>query len=639
MNIRGLLVICIAVFCTNWTVIAQDLVELYKNKYPGHHEVTLSNKHTYHIKLEKNKLKITQDNRFESLILTEIGRKNISESFSFSDLVPVKSFDGYTIANVNGKERKIPLKTFSDKSSSESFVFYDDVKERKITFSNIDIGSRKIYSYQSEFLDPFLLHRHIFADYKPINQSTFEIISDKNIEIGYKIFNDPDNKIKFEKNERKGQVIYTWTMADITPFKLENNHPGILHSAPHIVAYVKGYETDNTSNKVLGDIDLLYNYYFDFVKNLNLKPDPNVEALADEITKNETQPEEKLKAIYQWVQQNIKYVAFENAYEGFIPREAKTVYERKFGDCKDMSSLITALAKAAGIENVNIAWVGTRRIPYGYAELATPAVDDHMIVVYEKDGKPYFLDATDRELPFGLPSIFIQGKEALVQKGNQFSVVKIPVVAPKVNLQKEVVQLHFENAKCNGSGTAEFNGLLRSYIQNEIGDAKNRNRQDKIRGLLLKGNNKFVLKNFEEIQPTDKNLPYQISYEFALDNYLVTTGNQVFLNPILDKSLERVQIEKGRESLFVFEFLIHQEFEYQWHLPQNAKVAHLPTPFKLDNDVMYVNIDYKQKNGIIVVNFELFVKKLNIKPSEFDLWNASIKTLRSAFAENIVLKF
>lgn len=639
MNQRGLLIICLVIFCTNWTVRAQDLVELYKNKYPGHHEVALSNKHTYHIKLEKNKLKILQDNRFESLILTEIGRKNISESFSFSELVPVKSFDGYTIANVNGKERKIPLKTFSDKSSRESFVFYDDVKERKITFSNIDIGSRKIYSYQSEFLDPFLLHRHIFADYKPIEQSTFEIISDKNVEIGYKIFNDPTNKISFEKNERKGQIIYTWSMADITPFKVENNHPGILHSAPHIVVYIKGYKTEHTTNKVLGDINLLYNYYFDFVKNLNLTTDPNLDALANEITKNISKPDEKLKAIYQWVQQNIKYVAFENAYEGFVPREAKTVYERKFGDCKDMSSLITALAKSARIENVNLAWVGTRRIPYGYAELATPAVDDHMIVVYEKEGKPYFLDATDRELPFGLPSIFIQGKEALVQKGNDFSVVKIPVVSPKINLQKEVVQLHLEDTKCNGTGTAQYNGLLRGYVQNEIGDAKNKNRHDKIRGLLLKGNNKFVLKNFEESLPSDKSLPYEINYTFELDNYLVANGNQLFLNPILDKSLERVQIEKGRESLFVFEFLIHQEFEYQWHLPQNATVTHIPTPFKLDNDLIAAHIDYTQKNGIVYVNFKLYVKNLSIQPSEFDLWNASIKMLRSAFAENIVLKY
>ena len=624
--------------CHFWAVKAQDLVEIYKNKYPGHHEVMLSNKHTYHIRLEKNKLKITQDNSFESLILTEMGRKNISESFSFSDLVPLRSFDGYTMAMVNGKERKIPFKTFSDKSSRESFVFYDDVKERKITFSNIDIGSRKIYSYQSEFLDPFLLHRHIFADYKPINQSIFEMVVDKNIEIGYKVFNDPLNRIKFEKSERKGQTVYSWSMDNITPFKIENNHPGILHTAPHIVAYIKEYEVNNKSNRVLGDIDLLYKYYLDFVKNLNLQTDPNVEALALKITENINDESEKLKAIFQWVQQHIKYVAFENAYEGFVPREAKTVYERKFGDCKDMSSLITALAKSAGIPNVNLAWVGTRRIPYGYAELATPAVDDHMIVAYEKDGKYMFLDATDRELPFGLPSNFIQGKEALVQKGDNFSVVKIPVVDPKKNLQIESVSLRFENTKCIGIGNAKMSGLLRSYVQNELGDAKNRARQEKIRGLLQKGNNRFVLTHFEENIPDDKNQAYEVSYAFELDNYLVSTSNQMFINPILDKSLERMLIEKGRTSDFVLDFLIHQDFTYEWQMPANAEITYIPEALKIENDLLYVSINYEKRANVIHVHMQLHVKKLTINASEFELWNQSIRMLRAAFAENIVLK-
>src|SRR5690606_41037728 len=96
---------------------------------------------------------------------------------------------------------------------------------------------------------------------------------------------------------------------------------------------------------------------------------------------------------------------------GFIPREADKVFERKFGDCKDMTSIITEMAKYVNVPNVNFTWIGTRELPYTYQQLPTPAVDNHMIATYIKDGKKIYLDATDANVPFGMPSGFIQGKE------------------------------------------------------------------------------------------------------------------------------------------------------------------------------------------------------------------------------------
>ena len=49
---------------------------------------------------------------------------------------------------------------------------------------------------------------------------------------------------------------------------------------------------------------------------------------------------EKVKAIYYWAQKNVKYVAFEYALGGFVPRDANDIYSKKYGDCKDNSSIM-----------------------------------------------------------------------------------------------------------------------------------------------------------------------------------------------------------------------------------------------------------------------------------------------------------
>jgi hypothetical protein len=185
--------------------ISQNLIDFYTQKYPGHHEVVLSDVQKYDISFQKDKLKVLEDCYIETLILTELGARNTTESFTFSELVPLKSYNAFTILSKNGKDKKIPLQGTVDKVARENSIFYNDVIEKKLTFSNLEIGAKKIYQYQSEFLDPYLLHRHIFADNRPVKNSSFEITTDKGIEIGYVVVNDPNNEIKFQKTEKKGK--------------------------------------------------------------------------------------------------------------------------------------------------------------------------------------------------------------------------------------------------------------------------------------------------------------------------------------------------------------------------------------------------------------------------------------------------
>ncbi|MBC8644862.1 transglutaminase domain-containing protein [Flavobacterium lindanitolerans] len=174
---------------------------------------------------------------------------------------------------------------------------------------------------------------------------------------------------------------------------------------------MKDYTIDKNTTKVLDNTEELYNYYKSFIKNLNKTDDTELKELSVELTEGLSSDTEKIKKIFYWVKDNIKYIAFENGYEGFIPREASTVFKRKFGDCKDMSSIITSMANYAGIKNVTVSWIGTREIPYSYEQLPTPSVDNHMIAVYNDNGNYIFLDATDRE-PLWNPNFFYSGERS-----------------------------------------------------------------------------------------------------------------------------------------------------------------------------------------------------------------------------------
>jgi hypothetical protein len=388
---------------------------------------------------------------------------------------------------------------------------------------------------------------------------------------------------------------------------------------------------------VLDDTDKLFAYYQGFVRDLNKSEDADLKSLTLELTAGLASDREKLKAIYYWVKDNIKYIAFENGYEGFIPREASVVFQRKFGDCKDMSSIITAMAGYAGIKNVNLSWIGTRNIPYSYGQLATPAVDDHMIATYADGNETIFLDATDKQTRFGLPSAFIQSKEALINNGSGYRIVTVPVVPAASNLTAESVTMKIDGGRLTGSGTVSREGHVRGFYLEQLGDAKGKVRQEMVKSIVEKGNNKFKLLKYDEANITDRDKPYTINYDFELDNYLVTLDNEIYVNLFLDKLYEKHTIEKDRKSKFEFDFLTAQQSEFALQVPAGYSVKYVPKNFSEDNALLKCNIAYEQQAGVLTLRFRIEIKKLLMDMSDFELWNETIKKLKSQYNETVIL--
>ena len=96
------------------TTNAQNSLEEYKKQYPDFNEVVLNNTQSYEFSIESNILKVTENNQYESLILTANGIQNNKESFNYSELVKLLGYEAYSVITENGKEKKIKVKLDKD---------------------------------------------------------------------------------------------------------------------------------------------------------------------------------------------------------------------------------------------------------------------------------------------------------------------------------------------------------------------------------------------------------------------------------------------------------------------------------------------------------------------------------------------
>jgi tetratricopeptide (TPR) repeat protein len=147
--------------------------------------------------------------------------------------------------------------------------------------------------------------------------------------------------------------------------------------------------------------DSMYRWYYGLLRNRLAPGSAMVRDLATIIDPGDS-PRERVRKIFNHVTRRIRYVGFELGIGGIRPRSAGETYESGMGDCKDITLVLVALLRAAGID-ARIALV--RTADRGQPDMDVPWVGafNHAICYVNIDGG-FFLDGTAelsgyREIP------------------------------------------------------------------------------------------------------------------------------------------------------------------------------------------------------------------------------------------------
>jgi hypothetical protein len=151
------------------------------------------------------------------------------------------------------------------------------------------------------------------------------------------------------------------------------------------------------------------------------EPDDQVRQLATELTRGKTTRDEKLKALFEFVADDIRYVNYISG-EWWLPNRPQQLLARRQGDCDDKAILLITLLKAVGIEATEVL-IQTRQTAQPSLLLskkaAIPLFDHGIAYLPAKDGQPaMWLDATSPQSRLGpLPSMDARTYALFVNEG------------------------------------------------------------------------------------------------------------------------------------------------------------------------------------------------------------------------------
>lgn len=523
-----------------------------------------------------------------------------------------------------------------DRSASSSDFFSDDSRVKFFNIGFSGYGDATRVETEKKFFDSKYLTSIYFHSWFPIKEKVVTIRVPDWLQLDIREFNFDGYKVTRQKGQEKGLTVYTFKMQNLVSMKSEPRSIGVAYQYPHLILVVKSFNFDGKSEKGFGDVGDLYNWYKYLYNKCVNKPD-ELKAKVTELTKGKTTDIDKVKSIFYWVQDNIRYIAFEDGLAGFIPATAQDVYKSKYGDCKGMANLMTEMLKLAGLE-AYMSWIGTRHLPYDYT-LPSLAVDNHCISTVILNGKEYFLDGTEKYIPFGDYAWRIQGKEVLIGKGDKYDVKKVPMM--DIEKSKLLTQTTFRltDNLLKGHVKVTLTGEQRTGFHQYYHDLPTDDKKKLIQRFLEFGNKNLTVNNVKTSDLNNREIPVVIEGDIDLSNYIITEDKEVYVGiDFFPEDLRGINPDAKRQQDYALHSAYISQDETELILPAGYKVVSMPAAIHEKYDDYEVSGSYTAKDNKVIFKKTLSFKTGRIRKADFENWKSFTKKLKDFNSSLILIK-
>lgn len=556
-------------------------------------------------------------------------RTDISIVEFYSDVEIVNDVDIYT--NGSKKNGIAPQYDYYNVDGT----FYSDAHICYFTLPLLKKGSNSQVIFKKTTLDPRYFSSIYFMNDQPIDNQQIKVKVPSWMKLEIKEFNFKNYGIQKTVSTDGDATVYTYSMKNIPAISSEHAAPGPGYYVPHILVLCKSAEPNDEKIKYFATVKDQYEWYNTLVKQIG-NDNKFVKEKTDEITKGATTDEQKVKLVYQWVQDNIRYIAFENGIAGFKPEKAQEVLRKKYGDCKGMANLLTEMLRSINLD-ARRCWIGTKHIVYDYS---TPslAVDNHMICAWMKNGKPIYLDATEKYIGFGEIAERIQGRQTLIENGNSFLLEKVPVETFLQNKSIELRKFSIEGSNLKGHVTQVWKGENKEWMLSGLNGIKNEKQEEALKHYLSEGKKNFEITNLKIDNITNYNADLKVEYDVLWKDVLSVFDKEIYLDADNRRSLDNFEIDTAKRKLpYWFNFKNNMVFETEIEIPKGKSISSLPQILSVKEPGYSFNASYTSAGGKLIYKNEIILNQAEIKPENFVQWNKNIKELTNFYNQQIVL--
>jgi len=540
-----------------------------------------------------DKFKITVREAYK--ILRPGGREYGTVAVSYNSHSKITGLRGWCIP-AQGKDYEVKDKEAIEISlpKIDGSELISDVKDKLLRIPAAEVGNIVGYEYEEELQPLVLQDVWHFQEASPVREAHYTLQLPAGWEYKATWMNYPEAKPAQSGNQSQ------WFVSDIKGIKREDSMPPWQGVAGQMIVsfFPPGGSAQNQGFQNWKQMGIWYQGLTSGRRDASTELKQKVASL----TASASTPATKMKALGEFAQRDIRYVAIELGIGGWQPHPAAEVFAHHYGDCKDKATLMGTMLHEIGVDSYYVV-INSER---GSVTPETPAHMggfDHVIIaiklpdgvsegslaattIHPKLGKILFFDPTDELTPFGQLNGALQANYGLLVTPDGGELIALPELPPAMNgIQR--------TAKLSLSATGTLSGEVQ---ETRVGDrawsqrwalrtvTKDTDRIKPIETLLSHSLATFQITKASvgNLQLTDQ--PFLYNYSVVAQNYAKPAGNLLLVRPrfIGNKSSDLLETKEPRKYPVEFDGPSRDSDTFEIALPAGYEVDDLPPPVNAD---------------------------------------------------------
>lgn len=368
--------------------------------------------------------------------------------------------------------------------------------------------------------------------------------------------------------------------------------------------------------------------------------DDSLRSLAKRITADAASREQKITAIFHYVQDNVRYIGAHVGRGGYVPHNATQVLTQSYGDCKDQTVLIVALLRQLGIT--------------AFPALISPGPDSpvmqdlpllqfsHMITyIPGQNQSALWLDTSGNTGDF--PGIFgnLEGQTAFVIDGQGGNLQQVPVSQANDNRAEMHLSYLPQGDTLKHTAVLTLHGHLDTTIRNMYIAAPDKT--DFIRRLMSTFVSEHPLTSFSSSDVEDWQTAFRLTMSY--DNYIALPAQLAkfnysdtmmsMVNAFTDFNYLPDPQDKvhGYSMAFPFQLVIQRDYP---NIVKNGELAGTQMATELQGRYIQLNHDVEMNNQRIAGKSVLSVTAPLLTRGEYQQLFAEIAQIKQDSANYFV---
>ncbi len=554
--------------------------------------------------------------------------------------IPAQGKD-YEVKDKDASELAIPHVEGSD--------LINDVRAKFLNIPASNPGSIIGYEYEIEEQPLVLQEAWTFQESDPVRESHYSLQLPSSWEFKATWLNHAE-----VKPTSAGVNSWQWSVNDVKEIREEREMPPFDGVAGRLI--VSFFPPGGPALNGFSDWNGMGKWYSNLVSG-RMEASPQMRQEVATLTGAKNTSLEKMQAMANFVQHDIRYVAIELGIGGWQPHPAPEVFSHRYGDCKDKATLLRSMLREIGVDSYHVAIYTERgaitpdtpahhgfnhvitaiKLPDGLSDPSLVAVIQH-----PKLGKLLFFDPTDELTPFGQIRGPLQANYGLLVTPDGGELIELPQQASSMNSISRTARL-----------TLNADGTLKGEVkETRLGDraaeererlrmaTKDTDRIKPIEELLAGSLASFRITGASVINQKKTDLPFGFNYAFESPNYGKNTGSLMLVRPrvVGNEAVGLLETKEPRQFPIEFEGPGRDTDTFEITIPPGYVVDDIPPPVDAD----YGFASYHSKTvvtGNVVGYTRTFeVKELSVPVNKADDLKMFYRIIATDERNTVVLK-